>query len=75
MYCRDSQSGYFFYRGDVNPGTPCNMSTGACVDHVCVPMMYEPGKTEIQPPFMMNGPSIAVAQLQLHTTHKTASVE
>ncbi|CAB4014963.1 Hypothetical predicted protein [Paramuricea clavata] len=43
LYCRDSQSGYFFYRGAVDPGTPCNKSTGACVDHVCVPMMYEPG--------------------------------
>ena len=43
LYCRDSQSGYFFYRGAADPGTPCNKSTGACVDNVCVPMVYEPG--------------------------------
>ncbi|XP_028394121.1 uncharacterized protein LOC114518343 [Dendronephthya gigantea] len=43
LYCRDSQSGYFFYRGTVELGTPCNKSAGACVDNVCVPMAYEPG--------------------------------
>lgn len=30
-------------RGAVETGTLCNRSTGACVDHTCVPMKYTPG--------------------------------
>ncbi|XP_046851347.1 SCO-spondin-like [Xenia sp. Carnegie-2017] len=43
LHCRDSETGYFFHRGSVDPGTQCNHGNGACVDNICVPMTYKPG--------------------------------
>ena len=44
LYCRGSQSNFFYYRGSVDDGTHCNKDNGACVNNVCVAMSFKPGK-------------------------------